>query len=519
MKKPFLASASLIAIFGIGAAFYVAINILLNIFVPTPLPFILFISLTHLFSCVWAIIVLCNRKRRIETRIRWMLFIVLAPFFGIVSYAFLGRVYKYRKNKNYLYNKNTASLLQPKTQYDLVNLKSIEKENPEFKRAFMMSFEKQRESIYSNTLIKYLASGNIYFSNLLNDINQAKEYILINCYIIAEGEVLEKITDLLIKKIEEGIRVYIIYDFLGCYGKFTKSKKRLIQEGAHLVAYSPIHFPFVKWNANYRDHRKDISIDGKIGYIGGINISDEYINKSGTFGFWNDSAIKIIGEAVQEIELIFKRDWNFYMTKKERKIEKLELKVGSFNHENIKTPDFIQIISDGPNHESPMCLEVMLNLIHSAQNRIWIKSPYFIPPPEIINALCNAASTGLDVRVLLPGKSDKFLLLEVSKHWTKKMFENGVKIYSMNDTFVHEKSYVFDDEIVFSGSSNLDYRALFCDQQTMALIKSKDTNTIVSKKMLNDMKKSFEYKFIPNKDLPILKRAVVKIYNVMAPLL
>ncbi|ATZ18326.1 cardiolipin synthase [Mesoplasma melaleucae] len=516
MKKPFIATASLIAIYSIGAILYVAINLSLNNFISNPLPFIFFISITHLASIVWAIIVLCNKKRRIETRIRWALFISLIPFFGIVAYAFLVRVYKYKRNANYLYNKDTVSVLQNKTQF---NLKLIEKENPEFKRSFMMTYEKQRESIYSNTDIQYLESANTYFMNLLNDINNAKDYILINCYIIADGEFLEKLTELLIRKMEEGIRVYIIYDFLGCYGRFRKNKKRLISEGANLLAYSPIYFPFVKWNANYRDHRKDISIDGKIGYIGGINLADEYISKSCDFGLWNDAAIRLVGEAVQEIELIFKKDWNFYIGKKHKKIEKLEPTVGVETGNRVVSSDFIQIVSDGPNHQSPICLELLLNLIHSAQNRIWLKSPYFIPPPEIINALCNAASTGLDVRILLPGKSDKFLLLEVSKHWTKKMFEHGVKIYSMHNTFIHEKSYVFDNAISFTGSSNLDYRALFSDQQTMALIKSQKTNYEISKKMISDMKYSLEYKFVPNKDLPWAKRMVVKAYNVMAPLL
>lgn len=519
MKKPFIAIASLIAIYSIGAIAYIGINLSLNIFVSSPLPFIFFISITHVVSIIWAFIVLCNKKRRIETRIRWALFITLIPFFGIVAYAFWGRIYKYKKHTNYLYNKDTVSALQSKTQFDLENLKYIENENPEFKRSFMMTFEKQRESIYVNTEIEYLQSANIYYMNLLNDINNAKDYVLINCYIISDGEFLEKLTELLIKKMEEGIRVYIIYDFLGCYGRFRKSKKRLILEGANLLAYSPIYFPFVKWNANYRDHRKDISIDGKIGYIGGINLADEYISKSSNFGFWNDAAIRLAGEAVQEIELIFKRDWNFYIGKKNKKIEKLEPMVGITKRNRAFSSDFIQIVSDGPNHESPICLELLLNLIHSAQNRIWLKSPYFIPPPEIINALCNAASSGLDVRVLLPGKSDKFLLLEVSKHWTKKMFEHGVKIYSMHDTFIHEKSYIFDETISFTGSSNLDYRALFSDQQTMALIKSKKLNYEMSKKMLSDMKHSLEYKFVPNKDLSLAKRMIVKAYNIMAPLL
>ncbi|ATI73583.1 cardiolipin synthase [Mesoplasma florum] len=519
MKKPFVATASLIAMFSIGGALYVAINLCLNFFIPTPLPFIFFISATHIVSMVWAIVVLCNRKRRIETRIRWAIFIIVIPFFGIMSYIFLGRVYKYNKNKNYLYNKNSVSVLQPKVQYDIENLKEIERLNPEFKRSFMMTFEQQREGIYANTEIEYLKSGNEYFSNLLNDIKNAKEYVMINCYIISEGEFLSKLTSLLVEKMSEGVRVYIIYDFLGSYGRFTTSKKRLIQEGANLIAYSPIHFPFLKWNANYRDHRKDISIDGQIGYLGGVNISDEYINKSGVFGFWNDSAIRIIGEGVQEIEAIFQKDWNFYVTKKQKKIEKLEPKFGKAIRKRYTTDEFIQIVSDGPNHERPICLELLLNLIHSAQNRIWLKSPYFIPPPEIINALCNAASTGLDVRILLPGRSDKFLLLEVSKQWTKKMFENGVKIYSMNDTFIHEKAYIFDEAISFTGSSNLDYRALFCYQQTMALIRSNNMNKKIEEKMIHDMDKSFEYKFMPNKDLPLWKRTIVKVYNIMAPLL
>lgn len=514
MKKPFVVLVSLICIYMISFLFYLGFNIGLAMLIEKPISLIGFIAATHILAMMWCFVVMSNKARRIETRIRWTVYICTIPFFGIVSYLLFGRPYKYKKNELYAFKSEKSKNLN-KIKKTLSTIKNLEKDSPEFKRAFLASFKLQNEQIYNDFTIEVFSNGNEYFAQLLNDLKDAKQYILINMYIIHEGELLDQVSNILLKKIQEGVKVYIIYDFLGCYNQFRKTKSKFKKAGIEMLGYSPVHFPFIRWNANYRNHRKNIVIDGLIGYVGGINIGDEYCNTGSEFGFWNDSAYKITSSPVEQLEIIFRHDWNFY---KKKKTQSLKLK-NSVHVQSKKTNEFIQVISSGPNHTSPIHLDVLLSLINSAQKNIWIKSPYFIPPPELIDALCQASNSGLDVRLIIPGISDKPMLLDVSKNRTKKLFDNGVKIYSMYKTFVHEKSYIFDDKISFVGSTNLDYRALFSDQQTMLLIKSELLNKKVKTKFLNDFELSYLYTEPPTKQAKLLRRVVVKIYNVIAPIL
>ncbi|PPE04754.1 cardiolipin synthetase [Entomoplasma ellychniae] len=515
MKKPIVVTSSLICIFLTAFLLYLGLNVGLTFLFKTPITLISVLVSTHILAILWSFVILGNKKRRIETRIRWTIYICLVPFFGIVSYLFFGRPYKYKKNKLYKYKNDKHSNFMD-IQNSLENLSDLTKQSPQFKRAFISSLKQQNQNIYKNFKVDFLKNGNDYVQTLLSELKKAKRYILINMFIIEESEFLDRVSEILIKKLKEGVEVYIIYDFLGCYNQFRNTKKKLKLAGAKMLGYSPVHFPFIVWKANYRNHRKDIVIDGFYGFVGGINIGDGYCNIGSKFGYWNDSAYKISGEVVKEIENIFIRDWNFYSKKK---IDNLFLK--TIFHEKIENnpKEFIQVVANGPNHPRSTHLDVLLSLINSAQKSIWIKTPYFIPPPELLDALCLAANSGLDVRLMIPGKTDKFMILDVSKNRTKKLFESKGKIYSLNNTFLHEKTFIFDDSISFVGTTNLDYRALFSDQQTMVLVKSEELNKKLKNKMEHDFNIAYKYSKVPLKHAKPLKRLIIKIFNAIAPIL
>ncbi|PPE06041.1 cardiolipin synthase [Williamsoniiplasma lucivorax] len=513
MKKSLVAFGSLIFMFSSLIIFIVTLTIFLSV----QMLWILFVL--EIISIIWSFVVLMNQKRRIETRLRWALFITFVPVIGIGSYVFFGRVYKYKSAGEYKY-KNFADF-KP-TSKELIKNEIIdpiiEKETPQFKRAFMMPLNQQNEVIYKNSNSTFFGNGAQVWPQIFKDISQAQEYILINMYIIADGELLKNLINLLKVKRDEGVNVYIIYDFIGSYTRFSnKSIQELKNMGVNIIPFSLVRFPFVKWTANYRDHRKDFSIDGKIGYVGGANIADEYINKSEQFGYWNDAMVRIVGEGVQGIEKVFVSDWMF-ITKKS--IIEIEPNIGKKRIAKInESNNLAQIVTTGPNHDSPMHFDLLLNLIQSAQKRIWLSTPYFVPPIEMIKAIASAAKSGIDVRLVLPGISDKKFLLDISRKWTDDLFKAGVKIYSMNNVFNHTKGFLFDDEITFVGSTNLDYRAFFSDQQTMALIKSREFSNQIKTKFEKDFELSELYIEQPSKKWNRFYKAWIMTLNVIEPLL
>ncbi|AUF83289.1 cardiolipin synthase [Mesoplasma syrphidae] len=470
-------------------------------------------------SILFTIVIIRNKSRRFETRLRWSIFIIAVPFVGMASYILFGRSYKYKTDNEYRYKNFSEFATSHDRETSRHALETLAKESPQYKRAFVLGNNLQNDTIYDQTNTKLLDNGADFVVSLFRDIKKAEKYILLNFYVIKDGELLDNLVALLKSKAAQGVNIYIIYDFTGCYTDFKYETQTKLQEaGIRLVPFAPLNLPWINWTANYRDHRKDVSIDGKIGYIGGINLSDEYINMSSKFGFWNDAHVRIAGAAVQGIEKIFASDWNFCHRQQER-ITDLEPSVGTLHSIENYSNDLTQIVSSGPNHNTPMHFDLMMSLVNSAQKRIWISSPYFVPPVELINALCTAAKSGIDVKLVIPGKTDKKLLLEVSKRWTRQLFEAGVRIYSMNNTFNHTKAYLFDDNIAFIGSTNLDFRAFFSDQQTMALIKSETFNKELETRFLWDFSKSFEYTFLPNDELPTGKKVLVAMFNIISPLL
>ncbi|ADR24551.1 phospholipase D domain protein [Mycoplasma leachii PG50] len=509
MKKPIITVLSLIFMFGLT----ILGLLLLNLYFFT-WPLIGF-GIFHLLAIIWAFIVLGDKKRRFETRIRWFCFIVVIPIIGVLSYLFFGRSYKYKINKSYklpeIKNKHLDNELK---EIDQILINQV----PQFKRAFKTAMISQTDNIFLNSEVEFLKNGNELFLNLFKDISNAKSHILLNFYIFKDGKLLEQLTNLLIKKLKENVKVYIIYDFAGSYTVFEKSRLKLLKHGCQIACFAPVRFPFIKWTANYRDHRKDVVIDNKIGYIGGINIGDEYINLDNKFGYWNDCSLRITGNAVSEIQRIFISDYDFYKPFNKKRLTESDLNLNTIYPVKSKN-QLVQIVSSGPNHEEPLHLSIFINLINSAQKRIWISTPYFIPPQEIRTALISAANSKLDVRILIPGLTDKAFLLDQTKQWTRELYKAGVKIYSINNVFNHNKTYLFDDEITFIGSTNLDFRALFADQQTMGLIYSKKLNNTISKKFEQDFKNSYLYDHLPNKNINWFRKIIIKIYNIIQPLL
>jgi len=478
MKKGISTFLSLLFLFSLVIVTVVLLGVFLNIHI------LWILLILWVLGVLWAIVVAFG-KRRSDVKLRWVMFLIFVPIIGLFSYIFFGRKYHLSVDKNYQYLEfNNFTPAEQEINSAMSEL-ILDNEIPQFKNAFNIGRKIQNDRAYRGSKATLLNNASIAWIQIFKDIDSAKDYVLINYYIIEDGELYRNLKRLLAKKIQQGVKVYMIFDFVGSFAKLSlREQDELRKLGVNLQVYMPMLMPFLNWKSNYRDHRKDISIDGRIGYFGGSNIADEYINKSRKFGFWNDEQVRVAGASVQGIEKIFASDWEF-ITKKP--LTELEPKVGKIHAWDESDDKLTQIVACGPNHEISAHEHILLELIGSAKERIWISTPYFVPPGEVLEALLTAALSGIDVRIVLPGKTDKLLLLDVSERYADKLFKAGVKIYSMVGTFNHTKAYLVDNEISFIGSTNLDYRALFADQQTMGLIYSAAFNQKLAERFEHEM--------------------------------
>ena len=309
---------------------------------------------------------------------------------------------------------------------------------------------------YRSTEAEYLPSGRAAMQRLIHDIGNAREFIFLEYFIIEEGEFLDAVITALSKKTQHGVKVTVIYDDVGCMRRLpSKFKKQLSKIMVRLVAHFPI-FPNKYSKFNNRTHRKIAVIDGRIGYVGGVNISDECIGKWGR-GVFKDSAVRIEGNAVNELSYLF--------------LSNLCLNLGrgvcDFNSYYRYSPPseaagYTIPFGDGPRpiYKRRVSKSAILTLIGEARRYLYITTPYLVMESDIFTALENAVMRGVDVRIILPAIPDKRLVYLLTKSSSERLIEGGVRVFLYLPGFIHSKIYLADGEAVITGSMNLDYRSL-----------------------------------------------------------
>lgn len=312
--------------------------------------------------------------------------------------------------------------------------------------------------VYKNTSVKYFPLGEDNYETLMQELKNAKHFIFMEYFIIKHGTMWDSIEEILVEKASEGVDVRLIYDDFGCaMGVPAKFNKKLESKGIKVAPFNPV-VPILSLRQNNRDHRKITVIDGYVGFTGGINLADEYINKVERFGHWKDTGIMLKGEAVWNLTVMFLQTWQF-ITK-----EKDDYSIYS-PYKNKKTP----ILTDGyvlPYGDTPVDDEIVgeniyLNIINKATRYVYITTPYLIIDNEMITALSLASKSGIDVRIIVPGIADKKLVYLVTESYFKPLIDAGVKIYKYKPGFIHAKTVVADDKIATVGTVNFDYRSLY----------------------------------------------------------
>mgnify|MGYP002715469351 CR=1 FL=1 len=309
--------------------------------------------------------------------------------------------------------------------------------------------------IYENTETTYFPQGEDKFEAMLEELRKAENFIFMEYFIIEEGYMWGKVLSILKEKAEMGVDVRVMFDGMCEISTLSFDyPERMKKIGIKCKAFFPIK-PFFSTHYNYRDHRKILVIDGKTAFTGGVNLADEYINKKERFGHWKDTAIMLKGEAVSSFTLMFLQMWNITEAKTEWD------KFLNIPTENIITDGFVLPYADCPLDEYKVGENVYMDMLNRAKSYVHIMTPYLILDSELQTALTFAAQRGVDVKIILPGKSDKKTAYALAKSHYKTLTEAGVKIFEYTPGFIHAKTCISDDIKAVVGTINFDYRSLY----------------------------------------------------------
>ena len=311
-------------------------------------------------------------------------------------------------------------------------------------------------SVTNHHQVTYYPLGELVFKEMLKDLKKAKKYIFLEYFIIKPGVMWDSILQILEEKVKEGVEVRVMYDDAGCLANLKKQyDEELRQKGIKCIVFNPLT-PLSGVIMNNRDHRKILIIDGKFAFSGGINLSDEYINRKSPYGHWKDNGIKIEGEAVWDYTVMFLTMWNAFQ-KEDTDFKIYQYKRSKKYHAN----GVIVPYADSPLDKERVGENLYLLMIHRAEKTIFIFTPYLIIDTDMITALILAAKRGVDVRIIIPGIPDKKIVYTLSESYLEMLVNGGVKVYKYTHGFIHSKVFVIDGHMATVGTINLDYRSLY----------------------------------------------------------
>lgn len=437
---------------------------------------------------IFGIIIVFFERRNPASLWAWLLLLFFIPGIGFIVYLFMGQ--DLRRKKRFEIKEvedHLSSLVHLQEQNILNNELNLEEDYIRYKDMINLHLNSNKSLLASNNKIDIYTWGKDKFTALKQDLLEAKDFIHLEYYIIKYDYLTEELFDILKKKAREGLEVRVLYDGMGGRTISKKIWKELKSCGVKIGEFYPPFIPFMNIRINYRNHRKICVIDGKIGYVGGINISKEYIGE-GKLGTWRDTHLRIVGNAVSQLQMRFALDWDYI--KKENLCTMDKYYVGE---QSIKIGDKkVQIVSSGPDSKWQNIRNGYLKMINEAEQRIYIQSPYIILDDSLLETLKVAALAGIDVRIMMPCQPDHPFVYWASYSYVGELIQAGAKVYTYDDGFIHSKVLTVDGLVSSVGTANMDIRSFKVNFEVNAFIYDKDTTVQLEKIFEEDMKNCTE---------------------------
>ena len=393
----------------------------------------------------------------------WLLVIVFLPFFGVLFYVLFGinrRKFKIFKLKQTKYRK-----LYDTTHMDQCGEATLNNFDSKKRTRLARLLSNNNQFLpYSDNTIEILQDGRETFDTIFQAISNAKEFIHIQYYILEKGKLMDTLLEILEMKTQEGVEVRMLYDAVGSFDWKRKSIRRFEKIGVKIYPSMPLRFGSLLFSFNYRNHRKIVVVDGKIGFTGGFNLTDKYIEPISKMGVWHDTHVKLEGPVVESLHKVFIKD--YYFASK----EDILLDSKYIPQLKAKGDSTVQIVASGPDSDYAAIMQQYIMLINLAEDKICIGNPYFIPSASVLNALIIASLSGIKVQILLPQQSDSVMARLSMRSYFEEMLRAGMEIYLYPDTFLHSKIVLIDGEIMSIGSGNFDNRSFDHNFETNVLI-------------------------------------------------
>ena len=412
------------------------------------------ISLVLNLISLGVVIYLICKSSSPEAKLAWIVPIMLFPIFGGIFYLLFGHVILPGKLRRNL--RKTQEMAARSLPVDERTLQELEKQDPSAGNQSRYLAAYAGAPLWKHTAATYFPDGISYWEQLLVDLEKAESFIFLEFFILSEGIMWAKILEILERKAAQGIEVRLIYDDVGSVfvlpGRYDQILER---KGIKCVAFNKL-VPLMTIILNNRDHRKIVVIDGKVGYTGGINLADEYINYKTVHGRWKDAGIRLEGEAVFSFTVMFLQMWNI------SRDTDTDYSVYRYRQEMpVYAAGYVQPYGDMPFDDETVGENVYLNMIYSARRYIYVFTPYLVVGPEMNSALKLAAKRGVDVRIVTPGIPDKKSVYWLTQSGYQNLIEAGVKIFQYQPGFIHSKCVLCDDETAVVGTVNFDYRSFY----------------------------------------------------------
>ncbi|MEA3423778.1 MAG: cardiolipin synthase [Bacillota bacterium] len=439
-----------------------------------------------LYALAVALFIFLDNDQPYRT-LSWLLVLLLLPYVGIVLYILLGKNVRPKRVANRkIVSDVSIEERVAESQTDAISYLVSINEGVVLTRhtKIIKLLLKNSNSLFSvNNRVEVLTNGVQTFSRIMRSLLEAKEDIYMEYFIIKDDKLGNKIKDILIEKAKDGVKVKIMYDAVGCWKLGKEFKKQLIEAGVEIYPFCPVAFPVLSRRLNYRNHRKILIVDGKTGYLGGLNIGDEYLGKSEKLGFWRDTHLKIEGEGVRSLEKIFINDWKFVSGEI---LESNQI----FKPLTYEKHCILQIAASGPDSDWQNIQQGYFSIIATANERIWIETPYLVPDDSLRMALKTAALSGIDVKIIIPNKPDHFFVYWASRDNIEGLAEAGVKIYTYERGFIHSKILTVDGIVASVGTANMDIRSFGINYEVNAFIYGKDTIERLEQDFISDLQDS-----------------------------
>ncbi|MGG6229290.1 cardiolipin synthase [Tenacibaculum sp. SDUM215027] len=450
--------------------------------------------------------------------IAYLFLLILFPVGGIIIYLTVGinhRTYKLY-NKKLEVDKNI--FFELKEQLKNYTEKTLSTSKNNLGHFYNLTKFIHKENVLTNSnKVSLLLNGERKFPEVIEALKAAKNHIHIEYYIYQNDTIGQEIGEVLKEKAKQGVKVRFIYDDFGSKDIRKSFVKSLIDSGVEAYPFYKIKWLLLANRINYRNHRKIIVIDGEVGFVGGVNVSERYINPNKFNCYWRDTHIKIEGLAVLNLQRVFLADWNFCADQNVIVEEEL-FPVGN-QEKTSEHKQLVQVISSGPDSDHPDIMYALIQAILLSKKEILITTPYFVPRASFLDALKIASLSGVTIKLLVPSISDSKLVNGVSNSFYKEVLEIGVEVYRYKKGFVHAKTMVFDELVCSVGTANLDERSFELNFEINALIYDKEFAVELKKAFLEDLKHSKKIELSQWNSRPVLIRFTERVARLLAPIL